>query len=137
MILLFNKRIDLLVTIPEIGNPCFISCFKACNNVDSTSKGNWPEGIFKSDQLVRVDGEESLPSGRYGRWFLRFENFNDNGTVRTGMGLHSGRKGVPDKRGREGYKHATMGCIRTEMGAMEYIAERWTSDPVSKLSVIG
>lgn len=105
--------------------------FKAANNTDSSSKGEWPPGIYKPEGLVEVTGDNSLANGKYGRWFLGFKDFGD----RAGMGIHAGRFARPDRAGREGYQHATMGCIRTTEEAMEFIADQYEADPISELWV--
>ena len=42
---------------------------------------------------------------------------------RPGMGVHSGRKDSCDAAERCGYKHATLGCIRTTDDAMKEIKD--------------
>lgn len=137
MLGIFDRNRKLIYFLPEIdGSRAGISCFNAANNVDSRSKGIWPDGVYYVDDLIKVEGPDCLPSGQYGRWFLRFDDFSPSpASIRVGMGLHSGRKGVKDGLGREDHLHCTMGCIRTEPAAMEYMAERWELDPLSKLWV--
>lgn len=135
MIALFNRRNDTIQFSGELSSGCQpIACFNAANNVDSSSKGIWPSGVYEVEKKMTIDGPEGLPSGKYGRYFIRFKAFTqEDGEYRAGMGLHSGRKGVPDKAGRVGYLHCTYGCIRCEHAAMEYIDERWELDPLTKL----
>jgi hypothetical protein len=52
-----------------------------------------------------------------------------------GIGVHSGRAGIPDGRGRVGPDHATQGCIRTTDEAMGIIARRMRTDALRSITV--
>lgn len=137
MLIIFRRKDELVYIIPDVTAGCTLtSCFRGSNNADSRSKGIWPSGLYRVEALRKVYGEDSLPAGKFGGWFLDFENFKQSdGKTRVDMGLHSGREGVPDGRGRCGYQHATMGCIRVEPAAMSFIADRWNHDKVTKMWV--
>ncbi len=52
-----------------------------------------------------------------------------------GIGVHSGRAGVPDGWGRMGPDHATQGCIRTTDEAMGVIAQTMRTDALRSITV--
>jgi hypothetical protein len=52
-----------------------------------------------------------------------------------GIGVHSGRAGVPDGRRRMGPDHATQGCIRTTDEAMRVIAQTMRTDALRSITV--
>ena len=104
--------------------------FVAYNNVDSHSKGRWPDGMF-----VYLDYHShpalSDPDSEYGsHGILIFDVPN-----RTGMGVHSGRQEVPDGLGRKGPAHATMGCIRTTDDAIAAFLAVTATDALSAIQV--
>lgn len=135
MVGVFSRELKVLMLMCEDRILC--GSFRAANNVDSRSKGQWPSGLYNVKSLVEKYPPFDSRDGKIGRWFLGFDDFiQENGVKRTAMGLHSGREGVPDGLGRRGYLHATMGCIRTEPSAMEFIATRWEEDPLTHLWVV-
>lgn len=81
--------------------------FEAYNNVDSSSNGKWPNGMFLFER-VTTHGDDGVDSayGSYGNVIFTVAG-------RSNMGVHSGRASKADGAGRKGPKHATMGCIRT------------------------
>ena len=105
------------------------SHWPAANNVDSRSRGPWPEGEFPFSYWVSHRGDP--PCSTYGSHGVLV--FDVPG--REGMGVHAGRLGVPDGRGRSGHKHATMGCIRTTEDAMEDILDLHADDPLTHIVV--
>ena len=132
-----NKLLAILSLTP-LGTE-IIAEYPAANNTTATSRGPWPAGLFKSDKLVQLDGEQADPNGPYGEWFLRFvvpdrdgvddalDLYNDglpdkNDGPGVGMGIHAGRRDGVDSQGRSGYERATLGCIRTTTEAMDKIA---------------
>lgn len=130
MIITFNSVHNKLICVGE--KQTTFALYGAANNADSTSKGSWPVGVYKIDTLIRVTGEDAESNGKYGRWFLRANDF----APRTGMGIHAGRRTKTDLAGRHSFNHATMGCIRTTDEAMQYIADHNDSDPVTKIVVV-
>ena len=52
-----------------------------------------------------------------------------------GIGVHSGRAGIPDGRGRMGPDHAPQGCIRTTDEAMRVITQTMRTDPLHSITV--
>ncbi len=52
-----------------------------------------------------------------------------------GIGVHSGRAGVPDGRRRMGPDHATQGCIRTTDEAMRVIEQTMRTDALRSITV--
>jgi hypothetical protein len=121
MKLIFDRRDESLLVIDQKRGGVWY--YNAANNVDSSSKGIWPPGVYTSNGLYDKDDKED---GRYGKYFLLFKNFTDSitGKKRTAMGIHAGRYNRPDRSPgkRKGYAHATMGCIRTTIAAMDRIA---------------
>ncbi len=114
-LLAFDRAANLIHVMT--GDGC--RCFRACNNADSSSRGPWPVGVWRPDPegFIAVGGEDGLPGGAYGPYFLRYVV-----PGRVGMGIHSGREEDVDLAGRSGPDHATKGCIRTSGVAMEEIA---------------
>jgi len=111
--------------VPKIGG------WRAANNVDSHSNGPWPVGIFSFLEWIRplpVDG----PASSLGKHGILIFGVKD----RPGMGVHSGRAGVKDGLGREGFEHCTEGCIRTEDPMMAALTELHGSDPIRTLQVL-
>jgi hypothetical protein len=54
---------------------------------------------------------------------------------REGMGVHSGREGVPDGLGRSGFLHCTMGCVRTTDDAMAQLVTTHSTDPITAITI--
>jgi hypothetical protein len=52
-----------------------------------------------------------------------------------GIGVHSGRAGIADGRGRMGPNHATQGCIRTTDEAMRVISQTMRTDALRAITV--
>lgn len=121
MVIVFVRKEGKLYVYDEENQS--IGTFEAANNAATSSKGEWPKGVHEGGKLIAVGGADGEPSGAYGKWFVKFPDFEDvDGEVRTGMGIHAGRWGMTDKAGRAGVRYATMGCIRTTAPAMEAIA---------------
>jgi RHS repeat-associated protein len=81
-----------------------IGSWNASNNAPHNP---WPNGTF--NYIDWIDHSESGPADNFGS----HGNFVFDVPGHTGMGVHSGREGDPDQLGREGWRHATDGCIRT------------------------
>lgn len=139
MYVIFSRKQKRLMFISEslMEGTGTIASFKAANNADSRSKGEWPAGVYLVDTVVDVDDPDGSEGGAYGRWFIRFKPFTqEDGQERTGMGIHAGRKHKTDLAGRAGIEYATKGCIRTTSEAMDYVTKQWSNDPVKKLWIV-
>src|ERR1051326_1944913 len=51
------------------------------------------------------------------------------------MGVHSGRRSIPDDLGRTGPAHCTLGCIRTTDEAMSAFLRTSANDAIHDISV--
>ena len=89
--------------------------FPAGNNTTSTSRGAWPEGVYRySYSTVHRDDAADSSYGSSGNTV-----FQVPGCV--GCGVHSGREFKLDRRGGSGVNHVTEGCIRTTDSATSLI----------------
>lgn len=107
-----------------------IQTFPAANNPQKDSRGRWPDGTFHYER--HTAHADDAPDSAYG------SSGNHIFTVpgRDKMGVHAGRAGHPDKLGRSGVNHATLGCIRTTDDGTAAIGDAMTSgDPVTNISV--
>ena len=104
--------------------------FTAYNNVDSHSNGPWPDGTFS---FIGYNTHAALsdPDSEYGAHGILIFNVPN----RTGMGVHSGRAGIPDGLGRSGPQHCTLGCIRTTDEAMAAFLQVIAGDPMQSIDV--
>lgn len=127
MLIVFDGVHSNLILIPPRDVIGVGFSYKAANHAASNSKGLWPPGIYIAEELIDT-GEPD--DGQFGRWFLRFSV-----PGRTGMGLHAGRVGKTDLAGREGWRHATMGCVRTTPLAMDEVAKLWAPGPEARMWV--
>jgi hypothetical protein len=118
------------ITLQLIGtNNSIIGRWDAANNVDSRCTGQWPNGTYKFAYHVDHPGDSaSSPFGAHGIFI-----FNVPG--REGMGVHSGREGIPDGLGRKGFLHCTLGCIRTTDEAMTQLVRTHVLDPITSITV--
>lgn len=132
MILIYHHGIKHLfaASVSDLGLK-HIGAWACNNNVDSKSRGPWPEGIFPFELYVPVTGNQGKADGSYGPFFFRF-------TVpgRDGMGIHAGREIKKDGLNRSGPNHATLGCLRTTASAVTQLAELHRRDPIERLVVI-
>ena len=111
------------------GNGTVIGSWNAANNVDTRSKGPWPDGVFPFAAYIDHPGDP--PNSAYGsNGFFGFEVPGHEG-----MGVHSGREGVPDGLGRSGFLHCTMGCIRTTDEATAQLVRTHSVDPIVSITV--
>jgi hypothetical protein len=104
--------------------------FPAANNPQRNSGGRWPDGTFSYER--HTSHPDDAPDSGYG------SNGNYIFTVpgRDKMGVHSGRMDRPDRAGRSGVNHATLGCIRTTDEGTAAIRDAMTSgDPVTRITV--
>ncbi len=110
-------------------NNTIVGSWDAANNVNSRSKGIWPNGEYGFDYYVEHPGD--TPNSAYGSHGI----FIFNVPNREGMGVHSGRDGVPDGLGRSGFRHCTMGCIRTTDDATAQLLRIHAIDPILSITV--
>jgi len=111
-----RQHLESVVTVVYDNNTNKLSfggeSFTAHNNVDSSSKGPWPNGKYPLGPIVPKSNDD-----QYGNvanvHFKGVPSHFKGAPDRTCMGIHSGRQGTPDKAGRKGTKHCTFGCIRT------------------------
>src|SRR4030081_2592748 len=111
----FDRTNSRLTLLDRTGAPN-AGPFVAHNNVDSHSKGPWPEGTF-AYQTYLAHAEVADPDSEYGKFGILIFSVPN----RVGMGVHSGREDIPDGLGRVGPQHCTLGCIRTTDEAMQAI----------------
>jgi hypothetical protein len=121
-----NSRLRLL---DQTGAPS-AGPFVAYNNVDSHSKGPWPEGTF-AYQTYLAHAEVADPDSEYGKFGILIFSVPD----RIGMGVHSGREDIPDGLGRVGPQHCTLGCIRTTDEAMQAILAAMGNQAIASITV--
>ncbi len=124
------ERNALTIRMVDQAGALLAGPFAACNNVDSTSKGIWPDGTFP--YIAHVPHSKlSDPESAYGEdGILQFLV-----PGRPGMGVHSGRRDIPDGRGRKGPAHCTMGCIRTTDEAMAAFLGAMKADAIKDIAV--
>lgn len=90
-------------------NGTVIGVYDAGNFVTRSSNGVWPDGTYSpSHYNAHPDSGATGPYGSHG-----IIVFNVPG--RSGMGLHSGRKGP---------NSPTLGCVRTTDDTMQYLVDR-------------
>lgn len=97
-----------------------VAQFPAGNNTTSTSNGPWPNGTY--DFSHYNEHPESGPTGPYGSNGI----FVFNVPGRTGMGVHSGRRGPKSK---------TLGCVRTTDSAMDSLNDLHSNDPIETITI--
>jgi hypothetical protein len=127
--LLFDRgalRISLLGTNGTV----LAGPFEACNNVDSHSQGPWPDGTFP---YIGYNAHPALsdPNSEYGAYGILIFDVPDH----IGMGVHSGRRDIPDGLGRTGPQHCTLGCVRTTDQAMASFLRVISADSLLGISV--
>jgi RHS repeat-associated protein len=111
------------------GSGQLLAVFPGANNVQSSARaGNAPNGTFSYIGHVPHTGGPSGPYGSNGNFVFDFPNGS-------GIGIHSGRVGVPDGRGRTGFQHATNGCIRTTDEATSFLSNLNSTDPLTAIKV--
>ena len=114
----FDSRSGTLTILDR--NGAQIGQFPAGNNTTSNSNGRWPEGSFPySHYSPHPTSGSTGPYGSNG-------NFVFDVPGRTGMGIHSGRKGPQSK---------TEGCIRTTDQATDFLKNLNPQDPLNTITV--
>jgi hypothetical protein len=111
------------------GDGSIVGTFKAANNVDSHSRGPWPDGQYDFDH--HGTHPDDAPDSPYGSDAIFIFDVPD----REGMGVHSGRESVPDGLGRRGFLHCTMGCVRTTDDAMAQLVTTHSTDPITAITI--
>jgi hypothetical protein len=125
----FDRSAHLVRLLGTDGN-AVVGPFAAYNNVDSHSKGPWPDGSYS---YIGYNAHSALadPDSEYGvHGILIFDVPN-----RLGMGVHSGRLSIPDGLGRSGPQHCTLGCIRTTDEAMAAFLRVIDGDPLQGIEI--
>ncbi|HEV3262964.1 MAG TPA: hypothetical protein VG013_39385 [Gemmataceae bacterium] len=103
-----------------------LGSWTAYNNVDSRSRGIWPDGRYQFSNWNAHPGLGVDSSyGTHGIFVFDVPG-------RTGMGVHAGRLHVGRQQGPA---HPTMGCIRTTEEAMAKIQEVHSGDPHTHILV--
>ena len=124
----FHREANELALLRADGTT--IGPFEAANNVDSHSKGPWPDGQYDFDHYGTHP--DDAPDSSYGSHGIFIFDVPD----REGMGVHSGREDVPDGRARSGFLHCTMGCVRTTDDAMAQLVTTHRSDPITTIDIV-
>jgi RHS repeat-associated protein len=118
--LLFNFNTSSLDLFDCYGT--LVTSFPAGNNTTANSNGPWPSGTFEFAYYVpHLESEADGPFGSFGNFVFNVPN-------RSGMGVHSGRRGPHS---------LTLGCIRTTNEGTEYILNFHQEDPLTHIAVIG
>jgi len=114
----FDRSAGTITIYDNQGNQ--VGQYPAGNNTTSTSNGAWPDGTY--DYSHYVPHPESGATGPYGS----NGNFVFDVPGRTGMGIHSGRKGPQSK---------TLGCVRTTDDATDFLKRLNQTDPLKTITV--
>ena len=114
----FDRSAGTITVYDNLGNQ--VGQYPAGNNTTSTSNGAWPDGTYDSSHYV--PHPESGATGPYGS----NGNFVFDVPGRTGMGIHSGRRGPQSK---------TLGCIRTTDDATDFLKGLNKTDPLKTITV--
>lgn len=151
-VLIFSRGKQLLTVLDiSVLGTTILGEFPAANNVTASSRGPWPEGVYKAERLIHLPPGDDDPNGPYGPRFMRFivpdrdgiddalDLYSDGLPDPTdgpgvGMGIHSGRRDGEDSQGRRGHLRVTLGCIRTTDEATELLASLELPD---RLVVLG
>lgn len=116
--LCFDRASGMMTVYDKNGT--VIDSYPAANNVTKGSKGPWPDGEY---DFSHYNGHpESGKAGPYGSHGI----FVFDVPGRSGMGVHSGRKGPQSK---------TLGCIRTSDDDMGKLNEVNNTDPLQSIKV--
>ncbi len=116
--LTYNSGTGTLTLYNSSGN--VVGQYPAGNNTTSNSNGPWPSSTYP--YLYHTPHPESSPTGPYGS----HGNFVFDVPGRTGMGVHSGRRGP---------QSPTHGCIRTTDQGTQDISDLNTTDPLTTITV--
>jgi hypothetical protein len=116
--IVYNRQGGSMDVYDDAGNLQF-SC-TAGNNVTPWAKGPFPSGTFGFSHYNAHPG--SGPTGPFGSYGI----FVFNVPGRTGMGVHSGRRGP---------QSPTLGCIRTDDPCMLDLNGLHQKDPIKSITV--
>lgn len=123
----FDREANELTLLRTDGTT--IGPWDAANNVDSHSRGIWPDGEYDFERSkTHPDDAPDSAFGNFGIFIFTVPGRED-------MGVHSGREGVPDGLGRKGFRHCTMGCVRTTDEAMEQLVATHHTDPITTIDI--
>lgn len=109
--------------------------FPAANNLDSAcldkfpANGHWPIGRYPFAAWNRHSDDG--PNSAFGSFGILTFTVPDH----SGLGVHSGRRDVPDGRGRKGKDHCTEGCVRTDDDSMRVIVGQHQIDHCTFINV--
>lgn len=115
--LIFNRDSGTITVYTDHGA---VAQFPAGNNTTSTSGGPWPNGTYPYSHYNAHP--ESGPNDAYGSNGI----FVFDVPGRSGMGVHSGRSGPQSK---------TLGCVRTNDEATDFLRTLHETDPLKTLTV--
>ena len=123
----FDRQGNTLTLIPASGAE--IHTWDAANFVDSSSEGIWPDGQYGfSYYKTHPDDAPDSAYGSYGIFIFDVPG-------RDAMGVHSGRRNIRDGAGRIGFRHCTMGCVRTTDEAMAQLIATHQVDPITTIDI--
>jgi hypothetical protein len=142
----YDAKTHTLTLYDKNGNT--VGSWHANNRVDShaTLRG-LPDGRYQFADTTKATHHSGVDKhgipmdskkGEYGpSGIFHLKGFNADGTHHEGVGVHSGREGVPDASAQhgEGPDHVTQGCLRTTNAAMSQITDTAKTDPLTTLSV--
>ncbi|WP_321778399.1 RHS repeat-associated core domain-containing protein, partial [Sulfurimonas sp.] len=115
--LIFNRENKTLTIYNSEGEK--IISFPAQNNTTSKTRP-WKDGTYKySHYKAHTESKKTGPYGSNGNFVFTVKG-------RSGMGVHSGRKGPASK---------TLGCIRTTNKATKYLLELHKTDALTSIKV--
>jgi hypothetical protein len=110
-----------------------IGTFPATNIPDSKSNGKWTNGNYKySWHNPHKRDSEKDSFGKNGNFIFETPNLigKNDGKVRTGMGIHSGRADG------KGWKHPTKGCVRITLECTSKIKEiHYDGDKLTDITI--
>jgi RHS repeat-associated protein len=137
--LIFDGNTDTITLYTKEGVK--VGTWPAYDNVDSRATiGKLVDGTYDFEKWnpVPAQGAAATPQGSIGPYgvFVLDPFLGADSKSHAGVGVHAGRAGVRDARGRSGPEHATLGCVRACGPAMIAIQRLEKADPLQKLTVI-
>lgn len=114
----FNRSSGTITLVDRNGST--VGTYPAANNTARNSNGPWPNGEYSFSH--HMPHPESGVTGSYGS----FGNFVFNVPGRSGMGVHSGRRGPGSP---------TLGCVRSTNDALEAISRLHATDPLTSITI--
>ncbi len=114
----FDREAGTITIYDRDGNQ--VAQYPAANNTTSDSNGPWPNGTYDfSHYMPHPESDATGPYGSNG-------NFVFDVPGRSGMGIHSGRRGPSSK---------TFGCVRTTDEATDRLEKLHQVDPLDTITV--